>query len=67
MSKGKGQQVMDGNLFPLEFQLPGGKGILETAQRYYQLKIQSFCKYYLQYTYYLCRHLYHEWSTFLIS
>ena len=37
MSKGKGQQVMEHNSFPLEFQLPDGKDkdILQTAQRCY--------------------------------
>ena len=60
MSKGKGQQVMGYNWFPLEFQLPDGKDALQTTQKCYQLKIQSFCKCYLQYT--CCRHhhLYHE-------
>ena len=36
MSKGKGQQVMEHSLFELEFQLPGGKNILNTARRCYQ-------------------------------
>ena len=58
MSKRKGQQVMEHSSFPLEFQLPDGKDILQTAKRCYQLKIQSFCKYYLQYTYCLRRHFY---------
>ena len=40
MSKGKGQQVMGHSSFPLEFQLPDGKDILQTAQRCYQLKIE---------------------------
>ena len=60
MSKGKGQQVTEHNWFPLEFQLPNGKDTLQTAQKCYQLKIQSFRKCFLQYT--CCRqcHLYHE-------
>ena len=37
MSKGKGQQVMEHSSFSLEFQLPDGKDILQTAQRCYQL------------------------------
>ena len=41
MSKGKGQQVMEHNWFPFEFQLPDGKDALQTAQKCYQLKIQS--------------------------
>ena len=41
MSKGKGQQVMEHHSFPLEFQLPDGKNMLQTAQRCYRLKIQS--------------------------
>ena len=45
MSKGKGQQVMEHSSFPLEFQLPDEKDIRQTAQRCYQLKIQSFSKY----------------------
>ena len=60
MSKGKGQQVMEHSSFPLEFQLPDGKDILQTAQRCYKLKIQSFGKYYLQFTCCLRHHLYHE-------
>ena len=44
MNKRKGQQVMDHSLFPLEFQLPEGKDILQTAQRGYHFNIQSFCK-----------------------
>ena len=60
MSKGKCQQVMEHSSFPLEFQLPDGKDILQTAQECYQLKIQLFCKDYLQYTYCLHHHLYHE-------
>ena len=60
MSKGKGQQVMERSSFPLKFQLPDGKDILQIAQRCYQLKIQSFGKYYLQYTCCLHHHLYHE-------
>ena len=44
MSKGKCQQVMEHNWFPLEFQLPDRKDALQTAQKCYQLKIQSFCK-----------------------
>ena len=47
MSKGIGQQVMERSSFLLEFQLPDGKDILQTAQRCYQLKIQPFGKYYL--------------------
>ena len=47
MSKGKCQQVMEHNLLPLNFQLPGGKDILQTAERFYQSKLESFCKYYL--------------------
>ena len=39
MSKGQGQQVMEHNWFPLEFQLPDRKGTLQTAQKCYQLKI----------------------------
>ena len=31
MSEGKGQQVMEHNSFPLEFQLPDGKDIFQTA------------------------------------
>ena len=31
MSKEKGQQVMEHSSFPMEFQLPGGKDILQTA------------------------------------
>ena len=58
ISKGKGQQVIEHSSFPLEFQLPDGKDILQTAQTRYQLKIQYTC---------LCRHLCHEWSTLLIS
>ena len=60
MSKGKGQQVMERNWFALGFQLPDGKDTLQTTQKCYQLKIQSFYKCYLQYT--CCRHchLYHE-------
>ena len=37
---------MEHNLFPLEFQLPDGKDALQTAQKCYQLKIQSFCNAY---------------------
>ena len=40
MRKGKGQQVMGHNSFPLEFQLPDGKDTLQTAQKCHQLKIQ---------------------------
>ena len=36
MSKGKSQQVMQHSSFPLEFQLPDGKDIIQTAQRCYQ-------------------------------
>ena len=36
MSKGKGQQAMEHNWFPLEFQLPDGKDTLQTAQKCYQ-------------------------------
>ena len=32
MSKGKGQQVMEHNFFPLKFQLPDRKDTLQTAQ-----------------------------------
>ena len=39
MRKGKGQQVTEHSLFPLESQLPDGKDILQTAQKYYQLKV----------------------------
>ena len=49
MTKGKGQQVMQLSSFSLEFQLPDAKDIVQIAQRCYQLKIQSFCKYLLQY------------------
>ena len=42
---------MEHNWFPLEFQLPDGNDTLQTAQKCYQLKIQSSCKCYLQYTY----------------
>ena len=38
MSKGKGQQVMEHILFPLEFQSPDGKDALQTAQKWFQLK-----------------------------
>ena len=38
---------MEHNLFPLEFQLPDGKDTLQTAQKCYQLKIQSFCRCYI--------------------
>ena len=41
MSKGKGQQAMEHNWSPLEFQLPDGKDALQTAQKCYQSKIQS--------------------------
>ena len=44
MSKGKGQQVMEHSLFPLEFKLPDGKDIFQTVQRCYQLKIHPFYK-----------------------
>ena len=54
---------MEHNSFALEFQLPEGKGAFQTAQKDYQLKIQSFCKCYLQYTCCLRHHLYHEWNT----
>ena len=60
MSKGKGQQVIKRNSFPFKFQLPDGTDTLQTAQKCYQLKIQSFWKCYLQYTSCLRRHLYHE-------
>ena len=36
MSKGKGQQAMEHNWSPLEFQLPDGKDALQTAQKCYQ-------------------------------
>ena len=49
MSKGKGQQVMERSSFRLEFQLSDGEDILQTVQKCYQLKVQSFCKYHLQY------------------
>ena len=39
MSKGKGQQVMEHNWFPLEFQLHDGKDALQTAQKYYLKKL----------------------------
>ena len=39
MSKGKGQQVMENNWFPLGFQLPDGKDTLQTAQKCDQLII----------------------------
>ena len=42
MSKGKGQQVMEHSLFPLEFQLPDGKDTLQTAQKCYELKFDHF-------------------------
>ena len=51
---------MEHNLFPLEFQLPDRKHTLQTAQKCYQLKIQSFCRCYLRYTCCLHHHLYHE-------
>ena len=60
MSKSKGQQVMEHNSFPLEFRLPDRKDTLQTAQKCYQLKIQSFYKCHLQYTCSLHHHLYHE-------
>ena len=60
MSKGKGQQIMEHSWFPLEFQSSDGKDALQTAQKCCQLKIQSFCKCYLQYTCHLRHHLYHE-------
>ena len=63
MSKEKGQEVMEHSSFSLEFQSPDGKNVLQTAQRCNQLKIQSFFKYYLHYTYCLRHHLYHELST----
>ena len=47
MSKGKGQQAMEHNWSPLEFQLPDGKDALQTAQKCYQSKIQSSRKCYL--------------------
>ena len=48
VGKGKRQQVMERSLFRLEFQLPDGKDTLQTERRCYELKIQSFCKCYLQ-------------------
>ena len=60
MSKGKGQQVIEHNSFLLNFQLPDGKDTLQTAQKCYQLKVQSFCKCYLKYMCCLHRHLYHK-------
>ena len=63
MSNGKGQQVMEYNWVPLEFQSSDRKDALQTAQKRCQLKIQSFCKCYLQYTCRLRRRLYHEWNT----
>ena len=48
MSKGKDHPVMEQSSFPLEFQLLDRKDILQTAQRRYQLKTQSFCKCYQQ-------------------
>ena len=59
MGKGKGQQVMEHNLFPLEFQLSDKKETLQIGQKCYQSKIQSFCNCHLQYTCCLLRHLYH--------
>ena len=38
MSKGKGQEVMEHNWFPLEFQLPDGKDVLQTAQKMLSIK-----------------------------
>ena len=35
MSEGKGQQAMEDNWSPLEFQLPDGKDALQTAQKCY--------------------------------
>ena len=43
VSKGKGQQVMEHNWFPLEFRSSDGKDALQTAQKCCQSKIQSFC------------------------
>ena len=57
---GKGQQAVEHSSFPLEFQLPDRKGNSQTAQRCYQLKIQSIGKHYLQYTCCLSYHLHHE-------
>ena len=57
MSKEKGQQVVEHCSFPLEFQLPDGKDILQTAQRK-KKKIQSFLTYGVQYACCLCRHLF---------
>ena len=39
MSKRKGLQVMEHSSFLLEFQLPDGKAILQTARQGYQLKM----------------------------
>ena len=38
MSKGKGQQVTENNLFPLEFQVPDRKDTLQTAKNVINLK-----------------------------
>ena len=46
MSKGKGQQVMEHNWFPLEFQSSDGKDALQTAQKAAAIYIMSeipFC------------------------
>ena len=43
MSKGKGQQVMEPNLFPLEFQLPDGNNSLQTAQNVINQGCSSPC------------------------
>ena len=45
MSKGKGQQVMEHNWFPLECQLPDGKGALQTEQKCSQLQMLSAMMY----------------------
>ena len=38
-SKEKGQQVIDHNLFPLQFQLLDGKDALQTAKKMLSIKI----------------------------
>ena len=45
MSKGKGQQVMEHNLFPLEFQLPDGKDALQkedNQQKYSEISLEKY-------------------------
>ena len=41
MSKGKGQQAMEHNWSPLEFQLPDEKDALQTAQKCYQGRLKE--------------------------